>query len=424
MKARYEAALSPLTASGDRVELRFIVAGGLSSAYQQLAQQMSDAKGRILDKLFKHYPAPSPIESYATINLVTYSAGYAFARVLLANASDAARITSYVALDSIHASYESPTKKKPLPAHLAPFVAYAEKARAGLTRFWLGHSDVKTSGYASTTEVAAALSASPGVGGNFNIRSYNVAADPRAEHAAALTQWGPSFVAEALIPWLSAQGAIAEPAPIPADAWRDPGLPLGLRAVLFAKNEMARGVTEEPPGSNGGMRIREYLAPCVRDGKKLNMKAGEWCAAAACFSAQQALLPGESIPHDYRISGIEIERDLGARGAYRTLAQVLDGSFVPEAGDLVILKRGTQAWQRHVCRVVEIDVAGKTMVTIGGNEDDHWKLTKRNLASPVLGFGEMPGLVTRSVVRTVPDARLAGILAKMTARDWKAASRG
>ena len=152
--------------------------------------------------------------------------------------------------------------------------------------------------------------------------------------------------------------------------------------------------------------------------------AGKWCAAAACFAAQQALLPGETLPHDYRISGIELERDLGARGAFRPLAQVLDGDFVPEVGDLVILKRGTQAWQRHVCRVVEIDVAGKTMLTIGGNEDNHWKLTRRTLASPVIGFGEMPSIVTRMQVRALVDPRLAGIISKMTARDWKAASRG
>src|SRR5690606_34067006 len=41
------------------------------------------------------------------------------------------------------------------------------------------------------------------------------------------------------------------------------GASLGMRALAFALREWCAGVREEPPGSNSGPRIRDYLAPCV-----------------------------------------------------------------------------------------------------------------------------------------------------------------
>src|SRR5690606_10838452 len=139
----------------------------------------------------------------------------------------------------------------------------------------------------------------------------------------------------------------ASVAETPADA------SLGLRALAFALREWCAGVKEEPPGSNTGPRIREYLAHCVRDGKPLRLASGEWCAASASWCASQARREGERLPHEYRAAGIELQRDLERAGAWRPVEAVRAGQYSPRPGDLVILSRaGT--WTRHVCRVVAL----------------------------------------------------------------------
>ncbi|MEP7122944.1 MAG: hypothetical protein ABJE95_18600 [Byssovorax sp.] len=193
----YASALAPV---GD-VDLVLVRLEGKSSVYAQLGEDLRDADGRILPGLSARYPAPEPDEAYATRTLVTYSAGYALARAILAGAEDRDALDAYIAVDSIHADLVDGVADA---AQIEGFVAFAAQAKAGDKTFWLGHSDVRTAGYASTTQVAARLlDLVDGEGGGFVVRAFNLRAQDANEHRAALTAWGPGFVAEALISGLT-----------------------------------------------------------------------------------------------------------------------------------------------------------------------------------------------------------------------------
>lgn len=178
--------------------------------------------------------------------------------------------------------------------------------------------------------------------------------------------------------------------------WRDPGLTLGERAVAWSLQELKDGVQDDAPGSHTSTRIREYLAPCIRYGRLLNLKAGNWCAASACCAMRASVLEGEAEPHEYRASGMELQQDAQYANRLRDgywvkPGQVLDGSVVLQIGDLVVLQRGnpadrSTAWMRHVARVTVVPVAqpqdprqNSPYKTIGGNEGGRWRLTDRTL---------------------------------------------
>jgi hypothetical protein len=127
--------------------------------------------------------------------LVTFSAGYGLARELLRDADPG--IAALVLLDSLHAATEA--DGTPLDSQMAPFVAFAQRAQRGEVALWVGHSDVPTVGYESTTETAAELVRLAGPpSGLFHVEAFNVrdAAHAKEEHMAALRDWGPAFVAE------------------------------------------------------------------------------------------------------------------------------------------------------------------------------------------------------------------------------------
>ena len=188
----YSAALAR---AGD-VDIVLVRREGRSSAYAQLAEELRDADGRILPALRRKFPAPEPEDAYATTTLISYSAGYALARAIVAGAVDRGALDAYIAIDSIHADLVDGVADA---AQLDGLVAFAEQAKAGTKTFWLGHSDVRTAGYASTTQVAARmLELTFGEGGGFVVRAFNVRGEDASEHRAALVEWGPGFVAEAL----------------------------------------------------------------------------------------------------------------------------------------------------------------------------------------------------------------------------------
>ncbi len=188
----YAAALAP---AGD-VDIVLVRLEGRSSVYAQLGSDLRDDDGRILPALRARFPAPEPDDAYATLTLITYSAGYALAREILVGEADRDALDAYIAIDSIHADLVDGVADA---AELAGFVAFAAQAKDGAKTFWLGHSDVRTAGYASTTQVAARLlELTGGEGGGFVVRAFDVRGEGAAEHRAALTEWGPGFVAEAL----------------------------------------------------------------------------------------------------------------------------------------------------------------------------------------------------------------------------------
>lgn len=356
---QYAAALGP------NVDLVRVFVPGPSSSYVEYAAKKFSS-GKILPRVLAENGLID--QQYRRVLLATFSAGYAFARRVLETDGD--DIDGYVAIDSIHYS---------VPNQLLPFTNWAKMAKDKTKAFWLGHTDVPTVGFFSTTQTALTIAnAVGGTGGWFVRRAYDLEQDARLEHIAALNVWGPAFVRECL----DAMNGLV--------GWQDQHLSMAERTILWSMNEMSLGVKEVPQGSNTGPRIKDYLSPCMRDGNRLGLSAGDWCAAFASAAQHACLVPGSVLRHDYRASGIEIEQDAKDQGQWYTLDKIA----CPKEGDLAILKRGTESWQRHVCRVVDFDASGN-MVTIGGNEGGTIRLTKRHIKDPaVLGFVNYGGLTT------------------------------
>lgn len=179
-------------------------------------------------------------------------------------------------------------------------------------------------------------------------------------------------------PWLTTSGQ--------CERWRDPELSLGARCLAWSLAHL--GVTEDPIASNTGPRIREWLAPCERDGKPLNLTCGEWCAAFVCAAQAAALLDHEAVQHPYVASGIELERHFQSTGQWLSAADARAGRGTPSPGDIMVLRRGPPGtWKRHVCRVATPVDHGR-FTTIGGNEDHSVRLVARRMNDDaLLGFG-------------------------------------
>jgi len=151
---------------------------------------------------------------------------------------------------------------------------------------------------------------------------------------------------------------------------------LGLAALALARAELARGVAEEPPGSNDSERIRVYRAPCVRRGAPLRLGPSRWCAMFASFCAWEAWTGGfepdllrvclswsperhagsDAPPIGYRAAVTELRDDAYATGALR-LPQAAEE---PLPGDLLV-------WEHHVGICSEWGAAKQA---ICGNDGD------------------------------------------------------
>lgn len=183
--------------------------------------------------------------------------------------------------------------------------------------------------------------------------------------------------------------------------WQDPNLSLGERCVAFADNEMANGVAEDAPNSFTSPRLREYFKICTRlvNGKEvpigLTFTAGNWCSAGVSFCLNQSLLPGETLPHKYRLGVVEVIADMQAVGTYRSIDKVRKGTYQVKVGDPVFFDRSNpgnpaSVWWRHIGRVYSVS-SGGNFVCISGNNGGKWRLSKHNLnQTSLLGFGDYP----------------------------------
>lgn len=164
-----------------------------------------------------------------------------------------------------------------------------------------------------------------------------------------------------------------------------------LGSAILAATVAELGQTGGRPGPD---RVAAYFAPCERGGKPLGLKAGNWCAAGACFVAMQAVrtdqLEAAGLPHRYRAAGLELEQDAVRLRAWRPIALVRSGGYQLCPGDLLILSRGSESWQRHVARVESCD--GGTVKTIDANgPGGGWARVTRALSLPsLLGAIECP----------------------------------
>lgn len=120
----------------------------------------------------------------------------------------------------------------------------------------------------------------------------------------------------------------------------------GSRMIGLAQQELARGVAEQPPGSNDGPRIAEYRTATAGSG------VGPWCAYFVSWLARQAGTPvGEA------------GQGFGSVDALHAWAQRTGRTTdTPAPGELVV-------WDEHVGLVTGVDPDG-TIHTIEGNSSD------------------------------------------------------
>lgn len=193
LRDSYASALAPL----GQVQIVWLTARGRSSAFTALAKKLRGTSKRLLPQLIKqHHGHRKP----RSVSLVSYSAGYGFARELLSNKADLQALSGYVALDSIHADLDADGSAA--DHQLQGFVELAKRAQRREASCWIGHSDVATGGYASTTQTAQEIERlAGGQRGHFMVAAFDEYARhlPGPEHTAALYKWGPGFVAEAIV---------------------------------------------------------------------------------------------------------------------------------------------------------------------------------------------------------------------------------
>lgn len=185
--------------------------------------------------------------------------------------------------------------------------------------------------------------------------------------------------------------------------WRNPTLTLGERCVAFAESELVNDVKENAPKSYTSLRIKDYFKICTRisDGKEiaigLSFTAGNWCAAGASFSLHESLLPGDEIPHGYRLGVVEIISDMQKLGTFRSIAEARSGAYKLKVGDPIFFDRSDpknpeSTWWRHIGRVHTVGVGGK-FTCISGNSGGKWRISNHDLSQKTLiGFGEYNSL--------------------------------
>jgi len=344
---------------------------------------------------------------HATGRLIAggWSAACQTVRYLVAHHYDA--IDGAVCLDGTSGSVP------PAERHLAPWRRLGADARAG-TRLFVATCTQQdyverlpaATRYAWTRHVLeSALAVELPAGAELHDGGLHVYSAPSAAidgpaHVRELHRL-PELLALHVRPWLGggwerdtepapppvrSQGGhvLAPPTPTPPP----PPSTFGARLVAWYRAEMAAGVRETPAGGNTSPRIREYLAPCRRRGSEalLGLTAGAWCAAMASYGCAAVALPGEAYPAP-RAAGLELQADAEEHRTWHPVSEVLSGAWEPDIGDLVICQRTGPAWARHVCVLAARE--GEVLVTLGGNEGDAIRETRRALRG-----GEVLGVVS------------------------------
>lgn len=112
--------------------------------------------------------------TFSPVYLSGFSAGYGAIRQVLREPSNADLVDGIVLLDGLHSDYEQPAEaRRPLPADLDVFLAFAKQAIAGKKRMLILHSEIFPGTFASTTETTDWLLSQLGL------------------HRRAVLHWGP-----------------------------------------------------------------------------------------------------------------------------------------------------------------------------------------------------------------------------------------
>ncbi len=361
VRARYEAELEARL--DVPVDLAIVNAGPVSSAYDRLGDKlqrlaaMSGDPQALLAELVKHSKAPKRLDGYKTVTLASFSAGYALKRTILNDLGSSERLDAAVSIDSDHSGFDADGTAR--DSQLGGLVRFGLQAKERPKVLWLAHTDVRTpqagpKRFASTTQVASELrrlTGLPGAGDDVSAGGLRVRAEDRYrrdhdEHVAALNEWGPVWLADSVAELLDRRDRLG----VPVDdepPTMVPDEPLGLRALQIAREEQVGGVREIPGGKHHA-HILEYLAGCMRDGKRigrwLTTDETPWCIAGASWCLFQGLVDGEIGPHRYRAAVREAWADAIEMGTARGASRIRRGEYELQIGDLVVLTRGGPAF--------------------------------------------------------------------------------
>lgn len=308
--------------------------------------------------------------------VVGYSAGCQLVRELALAREPA---IAWVAVDGTHASLP------PKPWQIDVWQRLAVEARRGGATLVLTATqqtyveDLPSGAFLSTRTVVDRVLGSPLIPGAeihdgalhaYSVPSARIDADA---HRRQQTEWLPRVLRAHVAPLLAREEAPTLATPPEAAAT------LGVRLIAWMRAEAARGVREDPPGSNTSPRIREYLSACRRRGTEqpLGITAGAWCAAMVSCGLREVARGGEPYPAP-RAAGVELRDDARENGTW------VDPSVKPEPGWIAILHRDGPAWASHTCVVLEAREDGYR--TIGGNEGDRIRETERRYGDGCYGW--------------------------------------
>lgn len=207
-------------------------------------------------------------------------------------------------------------------------------------------------------------------------------------------------------------GQPAQPGLVPGI---DTSAPIGERALVWSLQETEAYRGKPPPPE----RIAFYLSDCQREKPAphgpltaLPLPASaNFCAAAACKANRAVAADGDVLPHHYRASGLELQRDAMSAGHWTHVRDVQLGRAVPRRGDLVILTRPGESWFRHVSRVLEYDSGTGSMTCIDANASGRvWAQVTRSITNErVLGFIGYPRLEVDNDTSALDTELLSGI---------------
>lgn len=134
-----------------------------------------------------------------------------------------------------------------------------------------------------------------------------------------------------------------------------------LLAKLVSVAQLEIGVMEEPPGSNRGPRVDQYIGAVGRD------PAGKhpWCVAFTFWCFQEAAEPGKN-PH-IKTAGVLDHWNKAGRKEIRRIAakQAVDQPSLVQPGHLFIIDTGPSGGAGHTGIVERVE--GGLLVTIEGN---------------------------------------------------------
>jgi len=268
-----------------------IVLNGFSSVYRALA--VKERTHTYLDGLLSHHPPKvmDPGDDGTVIVLVSWSAGYGYTTVLLSEEASAQAVDGVIFIDSCYSTIDKRTGAVQRGGLLAE-KRYADRAKrpSGTSVLWFGYADVPTSGqlstgqwtgYGSTQQTADELHRwTGGASGGFRTRFFDTKRGARGNHMAAILEWGPGWLADAL-EQLRARRVDAglEVHPSRQD------VPAGIDSIEEAELSPMRTTIRN--GATGEL-VREWQMVLSRAGYKLKLDGGFGPITAIATRSYQA----------------------------------------------------------------------------------------------------------------------------------------